>query len=90
MNKTLKTNGKNISVKVIAITANGLLISIPEGDFFLSYGDYPWFRNARVDEVLDVEMESNNAIRCDNLDVDLEIESILHPEKYPVIMSNLL
>ncbi|MDR2207197.1 MAG: DUF2442 domain-containing protein [Flavobacteriaceae bacterium] len=89
MNRILRKNGENISVKVLAITGNGILISIPEGDFFLPYSDYPWFKNARVDEVLDVKSEGNFAIRWDKLDVDLEIDSILHPEKYPIIMNNL-
>jgi hypothetical protein len=35
-------------------------------------------------------MEGNHAIRWDKLDVDLEIDSILHPEKYPVIMNNTM
>jgi hypothetical protein len=77
-------------VRVLTITANGILISIPEGDFFLPYSDYPWFKTATIDDVLDVEMEDNHAIRWDKLDVDLEIDSILHPEKYPVIMNSAM
>ncbi|MFT4203192.1 MAG: DUF2442 domain-containing protein [Chitinophagaceae bacterium] len=89
MNRILEKNGKNTLAKVLVITANGILLSIPQGDFFLSFTNYPWFQKARVDDILDVEMEGDFALRWDKLDVDLEIESILHPEKYPVIMNNI-
>ncbi|MGC4128618.1 MAG: DUF2442 domain-containing protein [Bergeyella sp.] len=89
MSRTLKKNGENTLVKVLTITANGILISIPEGDFFLPFSEYPWFKNARVDEILEVEMEGDDAIRWGKLDIDLEIESILNPQNYPLIMNNL-
>ena len=86
MSNPLYKSGSNTLVKVLAITGNGILLSIPEGDFFLNYTDYPWFKHASVNDVFDVEMEGNHAVRWDALDVDLEIESIIYPERYPVIM----
>ena len=88
MSNLLKTSGSNTLAKVLTITANGILLSIPEGDFFLNYKDYPWFRNAPINQVFDVEMEGDYAVRWNALDVDLEIESILHPERYPMIINN--
>lgn len=86
MNAILEKNGESTLVKVLTITQNGILLSIPQGDFFLNYTDYPWFRNAKVDDVFNVAMEGNDAVRWEELDVDLEIDSILHPEQYPVII----
>lgn len=86
MSAILQKNGNNTLVKVLTITQNGLLLSIPQGDFFLSYTEYPWFKSAKVDDIFNVEMEGNDAIRWDNLDVDLEIDSILNPEKYPLLV----
>jgi len=37
-------------------------------------------------EVFDVKMNGLDEIRWDKLDIDLDIESIKHPEKYPLIM----
>ena len=88
MSHLVQTSGSNTLAKVLTITANGILLSIPEGDFFLNYKDYPWFRNAPINQVFDVEMEGDYAVRWNALDVDLEIESILHPERYPMIMNN--
>ena len=38
-----------------------------------------------VNDVFDVEIEGNHAVRWDTLDVDLRIESIVYPERYPVM-----
>lgn len=88
MSNLLKTSGSNTWVKVLTITANGILLSISEGDFFLNYKDYPWFKNAPINQVFDVKMEGDHAVRWDALDVDLKIESIIHPERYPLIAHN--
>jgi hypothetical protein len=39
---------------------------------------------------MNVSMLGKMAIKWDNLDVDLEIDSLDHPEKYPLIMKRTL
>ena len=43
-------------------------------------------KNACISDALDVQMSGRNAIEWPKLDVDLEIESLKHPERYPLIM----
>ena len=85
----MKTNSEKIGTstfaKVLTITSGGVLIAIADGDFFLPYSRVPWFKNASVSDVLDVEMNGKRSIRWNKLDVDLEIESLLHPDKYPLV-----
>jgi hypothetical protein len=85
MSKNSKTDGTAISVKVHAIVENGITIEVKGNTFFLPYHSYPWFEKAKVSDVFQVEMFGNDGIHWDNLDVDLEIESLIHPEKYPLI-----
>ena len=77
--------GTSTLAKVLTITSGGVLIEIEEGEFFLPYSRVPWFKNAPVSDVLNVEMNGKRSIRWNKLDVDLEIESLLHPEKYPLV-----
>ena len=77
--------GASTFAKVLTITSGGVLIEIEEGEFFLPYSRVPWFKNAPVSDVLNVEMSGKRSIRWNKLDVDLEIESLLHPEKYPLV-----
>jgi hypothetical protein len=43
-------------------------------------------RDATINEVLDVRMSGKNAIVWPKLDVDLEVESLQHPERYPLLI----
>ncbi len=85
MNKISKQNSTNTFAKVIAVTANGLLLSISMGDFFLPFSQFPWFKDAKVSDVMNVKMVGDDDLRWDALDVDLEIDSLLYPEKYPLV-----
>ena len=86
METTLKSSSQDMSVSVLMINDKGLMISVLGQDYFLSYNPIPWMRNASISDALNVQMCGRNAIEWPNLDVDLEIESLKHPERYPLIM----
>ena len=77
---------QNTSVAVLMINAQGMMLSVKGEDFFVSYNRVPWLRDARVGSVLNVQMCGRDAIEWPDLDIDLEIESLRHPERYPLIM----
>lgn len=68
------------------INEKDLMLSVQGNDYFLSYNRIPWMREASINDALDVRMSGRNAIEWPRLDVDLEIESLKHPERYPLIM----
>ena len=87
MGTTLKDNLQPTSVAVLMINAQGMLITVQGQDYFLSYNRVPWLRDARISSVLNVRMSGPRAIEWPDLDVDLEIESLRHPERYPLIIN---
>ena len=86
MGTTLKNNLQPTSVAVLMINAQGMLITVQGQDYFISYNRVPWLRDARISSVLNVRMSGPRAIEWPDLDVDLEIESLRHPERYPLII----
>jgi hypothetical protein len=70
--------------------SNGITIEAQGNTYFLPYSTNPWFENAKVSDVFNIEPVGKSGIRWDALDVDLAIESIIHPEKYPLIAKSLL
>lgn len=52
---------------------------------FLSYEQFPWFRGAPVEAVFNVQPLGTEGITWPDLDVDLLIDSIRHPENYPLV-----
>ena len=86
MQTTLETSTKDTLANVLMINSQGVLLSVCGHDYFLSYNRVPWMRNASINEVLDVRMCGRNAIEWPLLDIDLEIDSLRHPERYPLII----
>ena len=68
------------------INSQGMMLSVQGNDYFVSYNRVPWLRDARISSALNVRMAGQNAIEWPDLDVDLEIESLKHPECYPLVM----
>lgn len=86
METTSNANSQNTSASVLMINAQGILLSVLGNDYFLSYNRVPWLKDARISDVLNVRMNGRSAIEWETLGVDLEIESLKHPERYPLIM----
>lgn len=62
----------------------GLWLYVNGKEYFLPYDKYPWFKDARVSEVYNLQFLRGYHLRWPDLDVDLELESLEHPEKYPL------
>lgn len=56
-------------------------------EYFLPYERCPWFKNARTEDVFNVSFDGED-LRWPTLDVDLELESLRHPENYPLVYHN--
>ena len=86
MQQSFKNNTASTSASVLMINADGILLSVCGQDYFLSYNRVPWMRDAAISQVLDVRMSGRSAIEWPALDIDLEIESLKHPERYPLVI----
>ena len=86
MPTTSKSNFSSTLADVLMINDRGIMISVQGQDYFLSYNRVPWMKDATINEVLDVRMSGKNAIEWPKLDVDLEIDSLRHPERYPLVI----
>ena len=86
MQSTLRNNINSTLADVLMINDRGIMISVQGQDYFLSYNRVPWMIDATINEVLDVRMSGNNAIEWPKLQVDLEVESLRHPERYPLLI----
>ena len=71
-------------VEVTNISTHGIWLLVGEREFFLSYEDFPWFKEVPIGNILRVEQPTPGHFYWPNLDVDLGIESIEHPERFPL------
>lgn len=80
--------GKDISaVEVTNVSKHGFWLLLGEEEVFLPFEQFPWFRDAPIGKLVNVQLPSGHHLYWPDLDVDLAVESILHPERYPLVSS---
>lgn len=72
-------------VEVTNISGHGFWLLLGDEELFLPFADFPWFRDAAVGKILSVESPSEDHLHWPELDVDLSVESIRHPEQFPLV-----
>ncbi len=83
--KKLRKPGRNISrVNILNISQDGIWVYVKAKEYFLTYEHFPWFKEAKVAEIYNVKLLHGHHLRWPQLDVDLELESLEHPERYPL------
>jgi hypothetical protein len=70
--------------EVTNISRHGFWILLDERELFLPFEEFPWFVKATVDQILQLERPHPHHLHWPDLDVDLAVESIESPEKYPL------
>jgi Protein of unknown function (DUF2442) len=78
--------GKSISeVEVTNISKHGFWLLLQGQEFFLPFQEFPWFRDVPVGRLLNVELPHPHHLYWPDLDIDLAVESIEHPERFPLV-----
>jgi hypothetical protein len=80
------TLGTNISKpEATNISRHGFWLLMGSEELFLAFKEFPWFKNATVQAILKVEIHGEEHLHWPDLDIDLTLETIRHPEKYPLV-----
>lgn len=78
------TLGTITSVEVTNISGHGVWLLAGEQELFMSYEDFPWFKDVPVGKVLNVEEPKPGHFYWPDLDVDLTAEILAQPERFPL------
>ena len=77
--------GESISkTEVTNVSSHGVWILAGNKELFMSYEDFPWFKDVPIGKILNVEETTPVHLYWPELDVDLGIETIEHPERFPL------
>ena len=73
------------AVAVANVTKHGFWLLIGESEKFVAFDLFPWVRDATIGALVNVELPSAHHLYRPDLDVDLAIESIDDPERFPLV-----
>ena len=74
-----------LAAEVTNISPNGLWLLLDSREVFLSFRKFPWFADATVQQLVAVRRPSPHHLHWPALDVDLAVESLDHPEWFPLV-----
>ena len=78
--------GKSTSaVEVTNVSARGFWLLLDGDEVFVEFKQFPWFKEASIGQLLNVERPAPHHLYWPNLDVDLAVESLTSPERYPLV-----
>ncbi|MEI6430220.1 MAG: DUF2442 domain-containing protein [Pseudanabaena sp. ELA607] len=85
MNQKAALLGTDISqVEVTNISPHGLWLLLNNEELFLPFSEFPWFRDATISKIFNVELPSPNHLYWSDLDIDISVKSIRNPEQFPL------
>jgi hypothetical protein len=80
------TRGQPTSVvEVTNVSKHGFWLFLDGRERFVPFEHFPWFRDVSIGELCNVALLHPQHLYWPDLDVDLAVESIDHPERFPLV-----
>lgn len=73
------------AVEVANVSPTGFWLLVEGLERFVAFKDFPWFRDATIAQLTHVLLPSPHHLYWPALDVDLAVESLDYPERYPLV-----
>jgi hypothetical protein len=83
--KSARRGSGTSRVEITNVSGDGFSLRIGRKKRFVRFEDFPWFRDASIAQLTNVTLPSPHHLHWPELDVDLALESLDHPERYPLV-----
>lgn len=83
--KSVQHGRSTSAVEVANVSPSGFWLLVEGRERFVPFKHFPWFRDATIAEITHVLLPSPHHLYWPALDIDLAVESLDHPERYPLV-----
>jgi len=83
--KSAKPGTTTSRAEVTNVSRHGFWILVDGDEKFVAFDLFPWFLDVPIGRLLDVRLQGPGHLYWPKLDVDLAVESIDSPEKFPLV-----
>ena len=80
----------NSTAEVTHVSRHGFWLLLAGEELLLPFAEFPWFRQATIEQLSDVQWPSPDHLYWPQLDVDLSVASIRDPKAFPLMFKNQL
>lgn len=74
-----------LEVEISLVSNKGFWLFFESEELFVPYSEFPWFKEAQIEEIMTIENPTKNHLYWPLLDIDLSVDSIRNPEAFPLI-----
>lgn len=71
--------------EVTNISRHGFWMLVGDEELLLSFEQFPWFKRASVEQIVNVERPTPDHLYWPDLDIDLSVTSIRKPTDFPLM-----
>ncbi len=87
--RSVKRGMSSLVPEVTHVSQRGLCLLLDGREHFLDFVRFPWFREAPVRTLFNISRPSHDHLRWAEIDVDIDLDSLAHPELYPLVSRQL-
>jgi hypothetical protein len=73
------------AAEVTHVSRHGFWLLLDGEELLVPFTEFPWFRRATIEQLLDVEWPTPDHLYWPQLDVDLSVRSIRDPAAFPLV-----
>ncbi len=74
-----------LEVEVTNISKHCFWLLLGNEELVVPFTEFPWFKNATVEQISDVQRRSTDHLYWPMLDIDLSVQSIRNPNSFPLV-----
>jgi len=74
-----------LEAEVTNIWMHCFWLLLGDEELAVPFSDFPWFKQATIEQISNVQRPTVDHLYWPQLDVDLSIESIRKPERFPLV-----
>ena len=73
------------AAEVTHVSRHGFWLLLGDEELLPPFADFPWFRQATIEQLLDLEWPTPDHLHWPQLDVDVSVQSIRDPSAFPLV-----
>lgn len=73
------------AVEITHVSRHGFWLFIDSEELLVRFADFPWFRQATIEQLMNVERPTPGHLYWPQLDVDLSVQSVRDPSAFPLV-----
>jgi len=74
-----------LDVEVTNVSQHGFWLLLGNEELFVPFSLFPWFKDAPLSGLMNVTRPQLRHLRWPDLDIDLDVDSVRHPEHFPLV-----